>query len=210
MEWEIEATHSDSSLDAAAAESWLSSDPSTGYLEDAIAGWGIWCKKENSPSYYLDQKESLYLDDQVNLFSTCSATTAQFFDDSQKFNTSGQSSSQNDMHAASIKDNASQRSWASGESDENDASISKSQWKKIAYPFELVKPGGMEGVTTLKDINEQMVMSPAKPIPHPVRDSATSPSFSAPNFGMSGKAVVALTRIHTQGRGSITIMRTKG
>lgn len=90
----------------------------------------------------------------------------------------------------------------------------ENQWKKIAYPFELVKRGGVEGVTTLKDINEQMVMSPTKPIPHPVTQMsdqyATSASSEARGFGMSGKEVVALTRIHTQGRGSITIMRTKG
>ncbi|KAI9118452.1 hypothetical protein K1719_010784 [Acacia pycnantha] len=212
MDLESEATHSDTYLDAAAAESWLLSDPTTGYLEDAISGWGIWFNKENSPSYFQDQKESLYLDDQKNLFSTCSATTAQLFDDSNEFNIRGQSSSQNDMHGAIIKYDSSQRSWASRDSDENDATVSKSQWKKIAYPFELVKRGGMEGETTLKDINEQIVMSPTKPIPHPIPHSVTSSSssFSAPSFGMSGKAVVALTRIHTQGRGSITIMRTKG
>lgn len=84
------------------------------------------------------------------------------------------------------------------------------QWKNIAYPFELVKRGGVEGETTLKDINERMLMSPTKPIAHPVPDSAISRSISARGFGMSGKAVVALTRIHTQGTGSITIMRTKG
>ncbi|XP_028768771.1 uncharacterized protein LOC114726353 isoform X1 [Neltuma alba] len=212
MDLESEATHSDTYLDAAAAESWLLSDPTTGYLEDAISGWGIWCNKENSPSHFQDQKESLYLDDQINLFSTCSATTAQVLDNSRELNIRGQSSTQSDMHGAIIKDDSSQRSWASGDSDENDASVSKSQWKKIAYPFELVKRGGMEGETTLKDINEQIVMSPTKPIPHPVPHSMTSSasSFSARSFGMSGKAVVALTRIHTQGRGSITIMRTKG
>ena len=40
----------------AAAESWFSSDTSSGYLEDAIAGWGIWCKQHNLPSYSQDQK----------------------------------------------------------------------------------------------------------------------------------------------------------
>lgn len=83
-------------------------------------------------------------------------------------------------------------------------------WKKIAYPFELVKPGGVEGETTLKDINNQMLMSPSKPIPHPVGNSVTHPCISARGYGISGKVVTALTRIHTQGRGSITIIRTKG
>ena len=88
------------------------------------------------------------------------------------------------------------------------------QRKKIAYPFELVKSGGVEGETTLEDINNHMLMSPSKPIPHPVSlcmgDSVAQPFPSARSFGMSGKEVIALTRIHTQGRGSITIMRTKG
>jgi len=84
------------------------------------------------------------------------------------------------------------------------------EWKKIAYPFELVKRGGVEGETTLKDINQQMLMSPSKPIPHPVGDSLTHSCISTRAFGISGKAVAALTRIHTQGRGSITIIRTKG
>ena len=84
------------------------------------------------------------------------------------------------------------------------------QRKKIAYPFELVKPGGVEGETTLKEINQQMQMNPAKPIPHPVGDSVAQSCLPARVFGMSGKAVAALTRVHTQGRGSITIMRTKG
>ncbi|KAJ1410532.1 hypothetical protein SESBI_21843 [Sesbania bispinosa] len=83
--------------------------------------------------------------------------------------------------------------------------------KKIAYPFEMVKPGGVEGETTLKDINNQILMIPSasKPIPHPVKDSVSHPCILAGGFGISGKAVVSLTRIHTQGRGSITIIRTK-
>jgi len=89
-------------------------------------------------------------------------------------------------------------------------SYSGGHWKRIAYPFELVKPGGVEGETTLKDINHQMLMSPSKPIPHPVGDSLTHSCISNRAFGISGKAVAALTRIHTQGRGSITIIRTKG
>lgn len=54
-----------------------------------------------------------------------------------------------------------------------------------------------------------MLMNPSKPIPHPVAvgDSVTHPNHG---YSISGKAVAALTRIHTQGRGSITIIRTKG
>ncbi|KAI4307694.1 hypothetical protein L6164_030854 [Bauhinia variegata] len=204
MELDIGVTPPDDSL-----ESWFSSDPSSGYLEDAIAGWGIWCKHQNSPSYSQDQKNTHYLDDQVDLFSSCSSTTTQLLDgycfqDCQKFNISREPSSEKDMYAATLKEDTPQRSWASRVSQE------KGQWKKIAYPFELVKPGGVDGETTLKDINHQMLMSPSKPIPHPVGDSATHPCISDRGLGMSGKAVIALTRIQTQGRGSITIVRTKG
>jgi hypothetical protein len=75
-----------------------------------------------------------------------------------------------------------------------------------------VKPGGVEGETTIKDINQQMMMSPSKPIPHPVavEDSVIHPCISNSGYGISGKKVAALTRIQTRGRGSITIIRTKG
>ncbi|KAG4975076.1 hypothetical protein JHK87_031897 [Glycine soja] len=201
MELDIGVTHSDLTL----AESWFASDTSTGYLEDAIAGWGIWCKQHNLPSYSQDQKKSQYLVDQEDLLPTFSSTS-QILHDHKNFSTATRdlSSSQNDTHAAAIKHDSAQRSYASTESDE------RGHWKRIAYPFELVKPGGVEGETTLKDINHQMLMSPSKPIPHPVGDSLTHSCISNRAFGISGKAVAALTRIHTQGRGSITIIRTKG
>lgn len=85
-------------------------------------------------------------------------------------------------------------------------------WKKIAYPFELVKPGGVEGETTIRDINHQMMMNPSKPIPHPVaiQDFETNSCINSNrSYGISGKEVAALTRIQTKGRGSITIIRTK-
>ncbi|KAL5076934.1 hypothetical protein RYX36_015918 [Vicia faba] len=180
MELDIGVTHSDFTLD----EYWFASDTSSGYLEDAITGWDIWCKQHNLPS-----KED------------------QLFEDHKK---SSSSSSQN--HA--VKHDSPQRSYcASKESDENDASISRGQWKKIAYPFELVKPGGVEGETTIKDINHQMMMNPSKPIPHPVavQDYVTNSCINSNrSYGISGKEVAALTRIQTRGRGSITIIRTKG
>ncbi|CAK8578270.1 unnamed protein product [Lathyrus sativus] len=81
---------------------------------------------------------------------------------------------------------------------------------RVVYPFALVKPGGEEDEVTLKDINERMLMAPTRPVRHPVGDFACRPCVSATGPGLSGKAVVALTRIHTQGRrGTITIIRTK-
>ncbi|KAG7032602.1 Protein XRI1, partial [Cucurbita argyrosperma subsp. argyrosperma] len=83
--------------------------------------------------------------------------------------------------------------------------------RKVVYPFELVKPGGIDGDITLNDINENMLMPPTRPVRHPVGDFACRPCVSAEGPGLSGKAVVALTKIHTRGRrGSITIIRTRG
>ncbi|MCE5166082.1 hypothetical protein HAX54_014577 [Datura stramonium] len=82
---------------------------------------------------------------------------------------------------------------------------------KIVYPFGLVKPGGKEGDVTLNDINERILMRPTRPVRHPVGDFACRPTVSTPaGPGLSGKTVVALTKIHTQGRGTITIIRTRG
>ncbi|MED6143272.1 hypothetical protein PIB30_004776 [Stylosanthes scabra] len=202
MELDIGVTHSDLSLGAAEADSWFSSDTSSGYLEDAIAGWGIWCNHNNLPSYPQNQEMmDQCLAYEEDLFPTFSSSTTQkiilqdnFLKESKEFNNKNPPSS---SHA-------------------NEASVSRGgEWKKIAYPFEIVKAGGVEeGETTLKDINKQMLMSPSKPIPHPVANlSNTHPyaCISARNgYGISGKVVTALTRIHTQGRGSITIIRTKG
>ncbi|XP_059278671.1 protein XRI1 [Lycium ferocissimum] len=80
---------------------------------------------------------------------------------------------------------------------------------KIVYPFGLVKPGGQEGDVTLNDINERILMRPTRPVRHPVGDFACRPTVSATGPGLSGKTVVALTKIHTQGRGTITIIRTR-
>ncbi|XP_004297801.1 PREDICTED: protein XRI1 [Fragaria vesca subsp. vesca] len=82
---------------------------------------------------------------------------------------------------------------------------------RVVYPFAVVKPGGVEGDVTLNDINERISMPPTRPVRHPVGDFACRPCVSDPDGpGLSGKAVVALTRIQTQGRGTITIIRTRG
>ena len=79
-------------------EPWFPSDTSTGYLQDAIAGRGIWCKEKNLLSCSKDQKVILiclivlflakvvivkflwlkihYLDNQVDEFPMFSTTTA--------------------------------------------------------------------------------------------------------------------------------------
>ncbi|ESQ33109.1 hypothetical protein EUTSA_v10004908mg [Eutrema salsugineum] len=81
---------------------------------------------------------------------------------------------------------------------------------RVVYPFGLVKPGAREEDVTLNDINKKILMPSARPVRHPVGDFASRPCISTHGPGLSGKAVVALTRIQTQGRGTITIIRTKG
>ncbi|XP_076953605.1 uncharacterized protein LOC143627730 [Bidens hawaiensis] len=80
---------------------------------------------------------------------------------------------------------------------------------RVVYPFALVKPGGFKRDMTLNDINERILMPPTRPIRHPVGDFACRPLVSLDGPGLSGKVVVALTRIQTHGRGTITIIRTK-
>ncbi|KAH9654913.1 protein XRI1 [Citrus sinensis] len=75
----------------------------------------------------------------------------------------------------------------------------------VAYPFAFIKPCGVHGDITLKDIN-QRIHSPASTL----RQNTEDPS-AYPKSAFSGKPVVGKTKIRTEGgKGSITIMRTKG
>ncbi|THU61715.1 hypothetical protein C4D60_Mb07t26240 [Musa balbisiana] len=80
----------------------------------------------------------------------------------------------------------------------------------VVYPFAVVKPGGEEGDVTLDDINARILMRPRRPVRHPVGEYADGACVTPVGRGLSGKAVVSLTRIQTQGRGTITIIRTRG
>ncbi|XP_020252839.1 protein XRI1-like isoform X2 [Asparagus officinalis] len=76
----------------------------------------------------------------------------------------------------------------------------------VAYPFTLIKPYKDQGDVTLKDIN-QRIHTPPKSKDKEKED----PSPSYPTSAFSGKPVVVKTKIRTEGgKGSITIMRTKG
>ncbi|KAF9596903.1 hypothetical protein IFM89_013951 [Coptis chinensis] len=78
----------------------------------------------------------------------------------------------------------------------------------VAYPFALIKPCGVHGDMTLKEIN-QHILSPAQSISKNDRDD--NPSVSYPTSAFSGKPVVVKIKIRTEGgKGSITIMRTRG
>lgn len=77
----------------------------------------------------------------------------------------------------------------------------------VAYPFAFIKPCGVHGDVTLKDINQRIRTPP----PSKSRQSNEDPSVSYPTSAFSGKPVVGKTKIRTEGgKGSITIMRTKG
>lgn len=77
----------------------------------------------------------------------------------------------------------------------------------VAYPFAFIKPCGFQGDVTLKDINQRICTPP----PTKSKESDEDPSVSFPTSAFSGKPVVGKTKIRTEGgKGSITIMRTKG
>ncbi|KAL5206301.1 hypothetical protein ABZP36_034510 [Zizania latifolia] len=81
---------------------------------------------------------------------------------------------------------------------------------RVVCPFELLKPDGLDGGATLADINARILTRPARPVRHPVGEFACAPRVSADKPGLSGKTVSGFTRLHTPGRGTITIIRTRG
>lgn len=82
---------------------------------------------------------------------------------------------------------------------------------RVVCPFAVLKPDGLDGGATLADINARILMRPARPVRHPVGEYACAPRVLARDApGISGKAVAGFTRLHTPGRGTITIMRTRG
>ncbi|KAL3812582.1 hypothetical protein ACJIZ3_013850 [Penstemon smallii] len=74
----------------------------------------------------------------------------------------------------------------------------------VVYPFAFIKPCGAHGDVTLNDINERIHNPPKS-------KQKEDPTVPYPTSAFSGKPVVGKTKIHTEGgKGSITIMRTKG
>ena len=75
----------------------------------------------------------------------------------------------------------------------------------VAYPFSIIKPFEDQGDVTLKDINQRIHAPPAS------RSKNKKDEGPYPTSAFSGKPVVAKTKIRTEGgKGSITIMRTRG
>ncbi|RZR96439.1 hypothetical protein BHM03_00025465, partial [Ensete ventricosum] len=167
-----------------ASESPMSSQTSTGYLQDAVAEWTDQCKRRgvaSSPTHDSTATTDELQDLLHALVHSCSPFVAQ------------------DLNLALVLE------------------CGMRQFKKkkkakvvVVHPFAVVKPGGVEGEVTLEDVNARVLMRPRRPVPHPVGEYAHGPCVSPDGPGLSGKAVVSLTRIQTQGRGTITIIRTKG
>ncbi|KAE9611117.1 hypothetical protein Lalb_Chr07g0194281 [Lupinus albus] len=77
----------------------------------------------------------------------------------------------------------------------------------VAYPFAFIKPSGAHGDVTLKEINQRIRTPP----PSKSKQSSDDDPSVYPKSAFSGKPVVGKTKIRTEGgKGSITIMRTKG
>lgn len=77
----------------------------------------------------------------------------------------------------------------------------------VVYPFAFVKPCGVHGDVTLKDINQRI----STPPPSKSKQACEDASPSYPTSALTGKPVVGKTKIRTEGgKGSITIMRTIG
>lgn len=75
----------------------------------------------------------------------------------------------------------------------------------VVYPFDFIKPCGVRGDVTLKDINQRILTPP------PTKPKQVKEASAYPTSAITGKPVVGKTKIPTQGgKGSITIMRTKG
>ncbi|XP_042471612.1 protein XRI1-like isoform X2 [Zingiber officinale] len=77
----------------------------------------------------------------------------------------------------------------------------------VAIPFTFIKPCEARGHSTLEDINQRIHAPPMKPRIEMHNDTAVGYSTSP----FSGKPVIVKTKILTEGgKGSITVLRTKG
>ncbi|XP_060177013.1 protein XRI1-like isoform X1 [Lycium barbarum] len=76
----------------------------------------------------------------------------------------------------------------------------------VVYPFGFIKPCSVRGDMTLKEINKKIHTPPPSKSKQRNQDPPCYPTSA-----FSGKPVIGKTKIHIEGgRGSITIMRTKG
>ncbi|KAL0757529.1 hypothetical protein Bca101_095197 [Brassica carinata] len=175
-------------------------DVSTGYLEDALIEFSVKSKRRRL-SFNAEDKPTNHFDNHQNnwgMSETYSCTSSQFADESPN----------SSINICSEASNHSKHSFEPSTSNSKENLYDKK--KRVVYPFGVVKPGGREEDVTLNDINKRILMPSARPVRHPVGAFACRPCLSAHGPGLSGKAVVAFTKIHTLGKGTITIIRTKG
>ncbi|KFK43709.1 hypothetical protein AALP_AA1G162900 [Arabis alpina] len=176
---------------------------STGYLEDALVEFSLRSKRRRL-SFNADDKPNNHFDNSQNhrgLSENYSCTSRQF---------AGDESPNSSINISSHTSNYSKNSFEPSSSTSKKINNEYDKKKRVVYPFGVVKPGGREEDVTLNDINKRILMPTARPVRHPVGVFAGRPSVSAHGPGLSGKAVVAFTKIQTLGRGTITIIRTKG
>ncbi|KAJ4888460.1 Uncharacterized protein Rs2_28208 [Raphanus sativus] len=199
------------------------SDVSTGYLEDALIESCERSKRRrllfDDPSKSLEDSYS-YSQNDWGLHESYSCLESQFVTPPVNIDerTSGKRSREEPIsteyespHFSVSPDKIYVREKSPTEpSLSNCGNTNKRLFARVVYPFGLVKPGGREEDITLNDVNKRILMPPARPVRHPVGDFASRTCISTHGPGLSGKPVVALTRIQTQGRGTITIMRTTG
>ncbi|KAM7529433.1 hypothetical protein LguiB_032843 [Lonicera macranthoides] len=191
---------------------------SSGYLEDAIAGW------KNQVTYsrdYMWQNEENW-DDKVDYFLGFTSMELDSLDGGYFINSSEvpkkellTSPSSEMISSSTVIDQQEEKHSPSSSLQTcmdfmHSIGNEQSELKKIAYPFDMVKRGsGTDGYVTLEDINDRMLMPPTRPIRHPVGDFASHSRISTSGFSLSGKVVIAHAKIHTRGTGSITVIRTK-
>ncbi|VFR03202.1 unnamed protein product [Cuscuta campestris] len=188
-----------------------SGDACTGYLQDALFNFNtkrrrllLFGDDDDDPAGNCKDLNVLWFDQSTNEWPIFQNITKLDYDDDD-----------DDDYGQNIKVQHSYENWddsipSPGSDGGGDRRPTEKALAKLAYPFAVVKPGGTEGDLTLDEINERILMPPTRPVKHPVGDFACRPLVSPDGPGLSGKAVVALTRIQTRGRGTITIIRTRG
>ncbi|CAH8353833.1 unnamed protein product [Eruca vesicaria subsp. sativa] len=174
-------------------------DVSTGYLEDALIEFSV-KRKRRRLSFNAEDKPHNHFGNFQNdwgISEIYSCTSSQFAEESPNSSIKKISDTSNHSKHSLEPSSTSKKNY-------NDKK------KRVVYPFGVVKPGGREEDVTLNDINKRILMPSSRPVRHPVGAFACRPCLSAHGPGLSGKAVVAFTKIQTLGRGTITIIRTKG
>ncbi|CAN6239278.1 unnamed protein product [Urochloa humidicola] len=187
-------------------ESPASSEASSGYLQDAVAHWSGRCnnKRQRMAETPPPRRPATLVSEDLQCL------LEGFWDSSAEGGGDGDGDGDGDENLlpddlnTTIPEAEICCSFVSGEEEKRGGGV--------LYPFAVVKPLGLDDgrMTTLDDVNQRILKRPARPVRHPVGQFACGPAVTAHGLGLSGKAVVSLTRIRTGGKGTITIIRTRG